>query len=114
MLVGFPPDSAELDREARFVLDETIRILRRHKQSTASITGYSDGLGDDAYNTVLSRERALAVEDYLLASGVDGERLRVQGGEPVSGESEPVPEDGGPDREQYRIVRILIDRGGAT
>ena len=114
MLVGFPPDSAELDREARFVLDETIRILRRHEQSTASITGYSDGLGDDAYNTVLSRERALVVRDYLLASGVERQRLRVQGGKPASGASTLVPENGGLDGEQYRIVRILIDRGGPT
>lgn len=113
MLVGFSPDSTNLDREARFVLDEAVRVLRRNAQNTALITGHPDGLGDEAYNSALSRERALVVEDYLLAAGVDRQRLSVHGREPVSGETVPLSEDSGPDREQYRIVTIQINRGGS-
>lgn len=58
------------------------------------VVGHTDQSGTDAYNQVLSENRAKAVANYLVAHGVPANALHVVG----LGESEPVKDCGNPDR----------------
>ena len=63
--LGIPPElSAALIEEAR---QAPLVVLR----------GRTDGTSDSPGESRIARERATAVRDYLLASGVDGARMRV-------------------------------------
>ncbi len=42
------------------------------------MTGHADARGPNDYSEELSRERALAVRDYLVRHGVDGDVLRTE------------------------------------
>ncbi len=114
LLVGFAFDSAELDNEARFVLDEIARMLQREPRMDAAITGFADGQGDAAYNIELSRQRALAAERYLLAVGIDQSRLRVEGAGVFPAEAAEGGTVDGPRSEKYRIVKIRLIPDAAT
>lgn len=112
--VGFAFDSAELDNEARFVLDEIARMLQREPRMDAAITGFADGQGDAAYNIELSRQRALAAERYLLAVGIDQSRLRVEGAGVFPAEAAEAGAVDGPRSENFRIVKIRLIPDAAT
>ncbi|MFH1493210.1 MAG: OmpA family protein, partial [Pseudomonadota bacterium] len=50
------------------------------------VTGHADRIGSDAYNQKLSQRRADAVKEYLVAQGVETNRIETA----AKGESEPV------------------------
>ena len=69
------------------------------------IEGHADGSGSDEYNDALSLRRAEAIRDWLVAHGVEPERLRTS----AQGERAPVEaneDDGG--REQNRRARFRV------
>jgi OOP family OmpA-OmpF porin len=49
--------------------------LTRNSKLKALITGYADKSGDPDFNAWISRQRAKAVRDYLIQSGISGSRL---------------------------------------
>jgi outer membrane protein OmpA-like peptidoglycan-associated protein len=50
------------------------------------ISGHTDSKGSDTYNEVLSRKRAQAVVNWLVANGISRDRLTYEG----YGESRPL------------------------
>ena len=82
--VSFDTGRADIKPQMRPVLDEIGRNLDPNVRVT--IVGHTDSTGNDAINDPLSRERALAVRDYLSARGVAPSRLSVAG----RGSHEPV------------------------
>jgi outer membrane protein OmpA-like peptidoglycan-associated protein len=82
--VSFDTARADIKPQMRPVLDEIGRNLDPNVRVT--IVGHTDSTGSDAINDPLSRERALAVRDYLSARGVAPSRLSVAG----RGSHEPV------------------------
>ena len=67
-------------------LNETVRILNDNPTLSVLIEGYADAVGSESFNLRLSRARAEAVRDYLIANGIAADRLRVVG----RGEVEPL------------------------
>ncbi len=80
----FEFDSARLTAAGRAALDTW--LAQDKGDRPILVTGHADRLGPVAYNLDLSRRRAEAVRDYLVAKGLDARRIRIV----AKGEREPV------------------------
>lgn len=67
-------------------LNAAKQVIHVEPRAKFAVVGHTDSRGADAYNQVLSEQRAAAVRDWLVANGVDASRLTVVG----MGENEPV------------------------
>jgi len=69
--------------------DQLSRLLQQVQSASEVedifIVGYTDSIGSDRYNLGLSQRRAYAVRNYLIAGGVPGRAIRVEG----RGEADP-------------------------
>jgi outer membrane protein OmpA-like peptidoglycan-associated protein len=61
------------------VLQRVLAIAAHAPELKLEVQGHTDNVGDDDYNLRLSRARAAAVRDWLVANGVAGSRLGVNG-----------------------------------
>lgn len=75
MRVYFATNSDELDDEALETLEVNRTWLKSHARAVLVLEGHCDERGDDAYNLQLGDRRARQVKGYLIAAGVDPERL---------------------------------------
>lgn len=67
----FDFNRAELTAQGRQQLDQLLQKVRSASQiENILVVGYTDRIGSDSYNLGLSRRRAEAVRDYLVANGV--------------------------------------------
>ena len=84
----FDFNSSTLRAGAEPALDDLVTKIKRHGvDSSVAITGYTDRLGNAAYNQRLSLARAQTVRDYLVQTGgIPASRIRVAG----RGEANPV------------------------
>ena len=73
--VYFDFDKSNLKPAAIEKLDSIYNILMQNPIATIQISGYTDGIGTDAYNSVLSDKRAKACADYILQKGIDSKRV---------------------------------------
>ena len=88
--VLFDYDSATLKPEATPVLVElAAQILSSAPGARVIVTGHTDSRGGEAYNQVLSVDRAGAVAAALVAAGLPSSNVNFTG----AGESAPVAED---------------------
>ena len=84
VLFGF--DQATLRPEAQEVLAGIVQSLQKDTSSQAVLVGHTDSAGPAEYNMDLSKRRAFAVRDFLIAQGVGAERITAE----WKGETEPV------------------------
>ncbi|HEY9110054.1 MAG TPA: OmpA family protein [Roseateles sp.] len=98
--VSFDTGRADIKPQMRPVLDEIGRNLDPNVRVT--VVGHTDSTGSDQINDPLSRERALAVRDYLGARGVSSSRISVAG----RGSHEPVASN---DTEQGRAANRRVE-----
>ena len=75
----FDFDKATLNPEGRAVLDDVAARLAVSQFDKITIAGHSDRIGTVAYNQKLSERRARAMADYLIASGVDAQKIETIG-----------------------------------
>jgi len=107
--VSFDTGRADIKPQMRPVLDEISRNL--DPNVTVTVVGHTDATGSDAINEPLSRDRALAVRDYLTSRGVGVSRLRVDG----RGAREPVASnDTDSGRAANRRVEIFLSEPGTS
>jgi outer membrane protein OmpA-like peptidoglycan-associated protein len=79
--------------------------LKEHPDYKAIVNGYTDSVGKEEANLILSEKRARAVVDYLVSQGIDRSRLEIR----AHGEADPVaPNDTEAGRAQNRRVDIRI------
>lgn len=108
--VLFDVDEASLAPVAARNIARIAEFMRSYPERNALIEGHTDSMGEADYNLNLSRERAFAVRDSLVAAGIDASRLSTQGfGEtlPVAGNS------GAMGRQANRRVEIIFPESRA-
>jgi len=102
----FMPNSSVLTDTAKARLAKYATVLTGPKlgSSRLRIEGHTDSSGSAALNRELSRRRAQAVADYLIASGVERQRLEVVG----YGSSKPLPGKPTTAPENRRVMAVLL------
>jgi outer membrane protein OmpA-like peptidoglycan-associated protein len=102
--VNFKPGSAELIMESYAALDKVAQSLLGHPEIVVEIHGYTDSIGDRAFNKRLSQRRAEAVLNYLVSKGLSPARLKAIG----FGEENPIADNRSPEgRAKNRRVELL-------
>lgn len=85
--IHFETGSSRLRQGAYAILNEVARFLQENRAiRRVRVEGHTDQQGSEFKNYRLSQERAEAVQEYLIAQGVESARLEVIG----LGESVPV------------------------
>jgi outer membrane protein OmpA-like peptidoglycan-associated protein len=106
--VVFSVGKAELRPMAQQRLQMVVNALKElPKSESFTVEGYTDSTGTATLNNALSQQRAEAVRDYLIAHGIDGDRIRAIG----LGEQNPVDANATAEgRAANRRVEIVISR----
>ena len=78
-LVFFTERSAALEAPARGVIARAAAAARAMPDAPVTVIGWTDSAGGQQADVVLSRQRAQAVADALVADGVASSRLSRQG-----------------------------------
>lgn len=75
--VYFGPDDYALGSQARATLAAQARVFLANPALTATVEGHSDQRDPIDHALAASERRASAVRDFLMAMGVEGDRLTV-------------------------------------
>lgn len=87
------------------VLDDIAEILDDNPDLYVKINGHTDAIGTDAYNQVLSENRAGSTKEWLVMNGIDPSRVITEG----FGKREPYASNATPDgRAMNRRVEIFF------
>ena len=85
----FDFNKAVLRPEGKAKLDELVSKAKAIKLEVILAVGHTDRIGGDAYNQKLSEKRAAAVKEYLVAKGIEANRVYTEG----KGKKQPVTGD---------------------
>lgn len=77
--VFFDFDKAELLNESIEELNQLYEYLKVNSNLKVEINGHTDAIGLETRNQELSKQRAKAVADYLIAQGLDATRIKSYG-----------------------------------
>ena len=75
----FTEGSATLDETAKATVDNQIAFLKKYPSWFAKLQGFADDPGGNAKMVQLSQQRADAVMNYMISSGIEPERLWAKG-----------------------------------
>lgn len=104
---SFGSDHAEIRAEGRRVLDNLATALKapEYRAMRVRVVGFTDSVGGEAANNVLSLSRATSVRNFLASRGVAADRLEVVG----RGERDPIaPNDKDYGRALNRRIEIYL------
>ncbi len=75
--VFFDFDRYDLKTDARQIVEKQAAWLDQNRGATVTIEGHADERGTREYNLALGERRANSVRDYLVALGIDANRLKI-------------------------------------
>ncbi len=104
--LSFQVDSFNINAESEPVLKEIAGFLKSNPGIVVEIGGHTNSLCDDEFCNWLSRERAKSVAEFIVAQGVEGDRVYFRG----YGKSRPIASNRTPDgriRNQRVEIKIL-------
>lgn len=81
----FELKSAELDNNAKEILDAIISASKDADRYTISVSGHADATGTEGFNNKLSEQRAMRVKSYMVANGINENQINTS----YFGESQP-------------------------
>ena len=71
--------------------DEVVTKMKQYPEvEVVLVTGHADRIGKEGYNQKLSEKRAAAVKEYLVAKGIEANRVYTEG----KGKKQPVTKPG--------------------
>ena len=85
----FDFNKAVLRPAGKAKLDELVSKAKAIKLEVILAVGHTDRIGSDSYNQKLSEKRAAAVKEYLVAKGIEANRVYPDG----KGKKQPVTGD---------------------
>ncbi len=106
--IPFPSANTDLDDKGRARLDIILDFIGHDPTiNRIYLDGHSDNAGDRLLNRELSRRRALAVRDYLMAKGFPEAQITVR----FHGERYPIVANNNPaNRASNRRVDVALER----
>ncbi len=94
-------------QDADSVLQEVVTQIQEQSSLHIHLQGHTDAIGSSEANLLLSKNRAIAVQEYLLDSGIDSSKIHFEG----YGEGQPIAEnDSDEGRQLNRRVALTITR----
>jgi outer membrane protein OmpA-like peptidoglycan-associated protein len=106
--VYFDVDKFDLKPESTAELNKLVAFLNLNPDMKIELGGHTDSDGDKKHNQVLSQNRAKAVYDYLVKSGIDATRLTYKG----YGDTKPLVPNDTPEhkkmnrRTEFKIISV--------
>ena len=103
--VLFEFNKATLKPAANQALDALFSqiVAANPKDGVATVIGYTDRIGSDNYNLVLSEKRAQSVASYLVSKGLYADKVRVEG----RGKANPVTGNSCASRSKQELIACL-------
>lgn len=74
----FPFGSADYT-QSNPELDKLVEVMKQNPNVKISIDAYTDNVGSQEFNQVLSERRAKAINDYIISKGIDASRISHHG-----------------------------------
>jgi len=103
--VSFDTNRYDIKPNLRPILDQFATTLNQNPVTMVTIIGHTDSTGTDAINNPLSVNRAASTRDYLVARGVAGNRIAIDG----RGSREPIADNNTVDgRAKNRRVEVFV------
>ena len=107
----FATGKADLNTGGKKAVDQIATFMRNYPDRVVSITGFTDSVGSKKSNVALSERRAAAVQQALVADGIDASRIQTHG----MGESNPVASNAtAAGRQKNRRVEVAISGSPST
>lgn len=104
-MINFEFNSSRIDREAQDILMKQAAWISQFPEIKFRVYGHTDLVGSDSFNKRLGLRRANAAVNFLIAQGIDRERLEAV----VSyGETQPLVVTEGRERKNRRTVTEVI------
>jgi outer membrane protein OmpA-like peptidoglycan-associated protein len=103
--VTFDVDQSEVKSNFYEVLNSVGLVLKEYNKTLVDVNGHTDSTGTVEYNMSLSNRRAQSVANYLVAQGLDRNRVFTQG----FGPHYPVADNATPEgRQLNRRVELIL------
>ena len=95
----FDVDKFDLPSDTAGNLAAIVEYLKANPSAAAVISGYHDPTGNRDHNIELAKNRAVAVRDFLVKSGIEEARIEMQ---------KPIETTGSGDLEEARRVEVSV------
>ncbi len=104
--ITFAHDSTNINPSFYNTLDKLASTMNQYDQTTVTVMGHTDSVGNPTYNQGLSQRRAQSVAGYLVNRGVASYRIQTLG----YGQSQPIADNSTEQgRMQNRRVEIKLN-----
>jgi outer membrane protein OmpA-like peptidoglycan-associated protein len=77
--IAFETGKDNLQPQIVPALNSVAKVLKRYPKTSLQISGFTDNVGGNAYNMLLSKSRAQSLADQLLRKGIASKRMKVSG-----------------------------------
>lgn len=110
--VNFVFNKAELTEESRKKVQQIVDKVKQLGNVKVRIFAYTDNIGSDRYNLSLSKRRAKAMQELLVARGLEGADIKSYG----MGERDPIADNSTPEgqainrRGEFRFILNTINK----